>query len=90
MKPESQTRLSAVTAVEKDNQPASTLARAERAGRLRDYFDLQLRFAEAVAATAALPLSEAVAQCTNFTDDLDSDACKAHPSHRSGTSILHK
>ena len=66
MKPESQTRLSAVTAVEKDNQPASTLARAERAGRLRDYFDLQLRFAEAVAATAALPLSEAVAQCTNF------------------------
>jgi hypothetical protein len=52
--------------MEKDNQPSSTIARAESAERLRDYFDLQLRFAEAVAATAALPLSEAVSQCTNF------------------------
>jgi hypothetical protein len=52
--------------MEKENQPASTIARAERAERLRDYFDLQLRFAEAVAVPAALPLSEAVFQCTNF------------------------
>ena len=66
MKPEYQTRLSAVTGMEKANQPSSTMARAERAERLRDYFDLQLRFAEAVAATATLPLSEAVFQCTNF------------------------
>ena len=66
MKPEYQTRLSAVTGMEKENQPSSTIARAERADRLQDYFDLQLRFAEAVAATAALPLSEAVSQCTNF------------------------
>lgn len=66
MKPEYQTRLSAVTGMEKANHPASAIARAERAERLRDYFDLQLCFAEAVAATAALPLSEAVLQCTNF------------------------
>ncbi len=66
LKPEYQTRRSAATGMEKDNQPASTIARAERAERLRDYFDLQLRFAEAVAATTALPLSEAVSQCTNF------------------------
>jgi hypothetical protein len=52
--------------IEKENQPSSTIARAERAERLRDYFDLQLRFAEAVAAAAALPLAAAVAQCTNF------------------------
>jgi hypothetical protein len=45
---------------------SDTSARAERAERLRDYFDLQLYFAEAVAATAALPLADAVAQCTNF------------------------
>jgi hypothetical protein len=66
LKSEYQTRFSAVTGMEKENQPSTTIARAERAERLRDYFDLQLRFAEAVAATAALPLSEAVAQCTNF------------------------
>jgi hypothetical protein len=66
LKPEYQTRLPAVTGMEKENQPASTIARAERAERLRDYFDLQLRFAEAVAVTAALPLAEAVSQCTNF------------------------
>ena len=66
MKPAYQTRLSAVTGMEKDTQPSSTIARAERAERLRDYFDLQLRFAEAVAARAGLPLAEAVAQCTNF------------------------
>jgi hypothetical protein len=66
VKPEYQTRLSPITGREKDNQPSTTIERAERAERLRDYFDLQLRFAEAVAATAALPLAEAVAQCTNF------------------------
>jgi hypothetical protein len=38
----------------------------ERAQRLKDYFDLQLRFAKAVADTAALPLAETVAHCTNF------------------------
>jgi hypothetical protein len=66
LKPAYQTRLSAVTGMEKANQPSSTIERAARAERLRDYFDLQLRFAEAVAATAALPLSEAVLQCTDF------------------------
>ena len=66
MKPESQTRVSAVTGMENDPQPSRTSARAERAERLRDYFDLQLRFAEAVAATVALPLAGAVWQCTNF------------------------
>jgi hypothetical protein len=66
VKPEYQTRLSAVTDMEKDNQPARTSARAARAERLWDYFDLQLRFAEAVTATAALPLAATVAQCTNF------------------------
>src|SRR5918997_6646778 len=55
-----------MTRMEPTNPPASTIARAERAERLRDYFDLQLRFAEAVAAIAGLPLSEAVAHCTNF------------------------
>ncbi len=66
MKPAYQTQCSAGTSMEKDHQPSSPIARAERAERLRDYFDLQLRFAEAVAAAAALPLSAAVAQCTNF------------------------
>jgi len=66
LKPVYQTRLSAVTGMEKANHPSSTIARAERAERLWEYFDLQLRFAEAVAAAAALPLSEVLAQCTNF------------------------
>ena len=66
MKPESQTPLSAVTGMEQDYQPATPIGRAERAARLRDYFDLQLRFAEAVAVTAALPLADAVAHYTNF------------------------
>jgi hypothetical protein len=55
-----------VTGMENENQPSSTTARAERAERLRDYFDLQLRFAEAVGATAGLPLSETVTRYTNF------------------------
>jgi len=66
VKPASQAQVSAVTGMEQAHQPASTIGRAERAERLRDYFDLQLRFAEAVAATGALPLADAVAQCTNF------------------------
>jgi hypothetical protein len=66
MQPAYQTRLSAVTGMAQDTQPSGPMARAERAERLRDYFDLQLRFAEAVAVTAALPLADAVAQCTNF------------------------
>jgi hypothetical protein len=66
VKPKSQTRLSAVTGTEKDHQPTTPIGRAARAERLRDYFDLQLRFAEAVAATAALPLADAVAHYTNF------------------------
>src|SRR5262245_66336493 len=64
MKPADHTHISAVTA---DARPsASTLAHATRAARLRDYFALQLHFAEVVAARAALPLADAVAQYTNF------------------------
>jgi hypothetical protein len=66
VKPASQAHISAVTGMEQAHQPASTMGHAERAERLRDYFDLQLRFAEAVAATGALALADAVAQCTNF------------------------
>ena len=61
MKPADQAHVSAVT--EDARQSASTI---ERAARLRDYFALQLHFAEVVAARAALPLADAVAQCTNF------------------------
>ena len=66
MEPESQTRGAAVTDMEQNHQPANTSERAARAERLRDYFDLQLCFAEAVAATAALPLADTVARYTNF------------------------
>jgi hypothetical protein len=66
VKPAPQTRLAAVTDMEKANQPSSPIERAARAERLRGYFDLQLRLAEAVAARAARPLADAVAQCTNF------------------------
>jgi hypothetical protein len=66
VKPESQTPVSAVTGMEPDPQPTTPIGRAVRAERLRDYFDLQLRFAEAVAATAVLPLADAVAHYTNF------------------------
>ena len=89
MKPRSQTRLSAVTAVGKDNQPTSTLARAERAGRLRDYFDLQLRFAEAVAATAALPLLKRH-QCTNFYRRFGLGRLQGTPIAPEWHSILHR
>jgi hypothetical protein len=63
VKPASQAQGSAVTGREQAPEPVSTIGRAER---LRDYFDLQLRLAEAVAATGALSLAAAVAQCTNF------------------------
>jgi hypothetical protein len=45
---------------------SSALERTARAERLRDYFDLQLRFAEAVAAAAALPFSDTVWRYTNL------------------------
>jgi hypothetical protein len=63
---EDHTHASATTDMGHAHALAGPSARAERAERLQDYFDLQLRFAEAVATTAALPLAEAVAQCTNF------------------------
>ena len=66
MKPASQAHVSAATAREPAPQSAPTIERAERAERLKDYFALQLRFAEAVAATGAMPLEDAVVQCTNF------------------------
>ena len=64
MKPADQTHVAPVT--EDAPHPASTMARTARAERLRDYFALQLHFAEVVAANAALPLTDAVAQYTNF------------------------
>jgi hypothetical protein len=66
VKRENPTHASAVPDMEHAHSLSGPSARAERAERLRDYFDLQLRFAEAVAATAALSLADAVAQCTNF------------------------
>ncbi|KRR11690.1 hypothetical protein [Bradyrhizobium valentinum] len=38
----------------------------ERAERYRDFFDLQLRFAEAIAETKSMPIAEAVLLYTNF------------------------
>lgn len=38
----------------------------EKAVRFRDFFDLQLRFAEAIAERTAMPLAEAVLRYTNF------------------------
>src|SRR4029450_11839191 len=64
VKPADQAHVSAVT--EDGRQSASTIERAARAARLRDYFALQLHFAEMVAARTALPLADAVAQYTNF------------------------
>jgi hypothetical protein len=66
VKPEDQTRCSAVPEMAQENLPAGRIIRAERAAQLRDYFDLQLCFAEAAAATAALPLADAVAHYTTF------------------------
>ena len=64
MKPADQAHVSVVT--DDPPYPARPLERAARAARLRDYFALQLHFAEMVAARAALPLADAVAQYTNF------------------------
>ena len=64
MQPADQAHVSAVT--EGVPQSARTIERAARAARLQDYFALQLHFAEVVAARAALPLADAVAQFTNF------------------------
>jgi hypothetical protein len=61
-----QAAASAVTGREHVHQAAHFLGRAERAVRLRDYFALQLHFADVVAAKAALPLTEVVEQYTNF------------------------
>jgi hypothetical protein len=38
----------------------------DKAGRFRDFFDLQLRFAEVIAERTAMPLAEAVLRYTNF------------------------
>jgi hypothetical protein len=38
----------------------------DKAGRFRDFFDLQLRFAEAIAQKLAIPVDEAVLRYTNF------------------------
>ena len=51
---------SAVTSRTHGLQAAQFPGRAERSIRLRDYFALQLHFADVVAAKAALPLTEVV------------------------------
>jgi hypothetical protein len=38
----------------------------DKAGRFRDFFDLQLRFAEAISESAAIPLADAVLRYTNL------------------------
>jgi hypothetical protein len=43
-----------------------TASRAERAHQLRDYFDLQLRFAAAMADAADMPLPQALLRYTNL------------------------
>jgi hypothetical protein len=43
-----------------------TSSRAARAARLRGYFDLQLRFAGAIARVAAVPVGDAIGLYTNF------------------------
>ena len=55
----------------------------DKAGRFRDFFDLQLRFAEAVAERTAMPLAEAVLRYTNFHRRFglgDVTADEPHPS----------
>jgi len=61
-----QTAASAVTGRAHVQQAGHVPGRAERAVRLRDYFALQLHFADVVAAKAALPLTEVVEHYTNF------------------------
>jgi hypothetical protein len=60
-----QAAASAVTGREHGQHVAHVPGRAERAVRLRDYFALQLHFADVVAAKAALPLTEVVERYTN-------------------------
>jgi hypothetical protein len=55
----------------------------DKAGRFRDFFDLQLRFAEAIAERTAMPLAEAVLRYTNFHRRFglgDVTADEPHPS----------
>jgi hypothetical protein len=60
------TRLSTVAGAAPEHQTPGSVERLARAERLRDYFDLQLRLAEAVAAAADLPLADTVTRYTNF------------------------
>ena len=61
-----QAAASAVAGREHVRQAAQVPGRAERAVQLRDYFALQLHFADVVAAKAAWPLPEVVEHYTNF------------------------
>ena len=61
-----QAAASAVAGREHVHQAAQVPGRAERAVQLRDYFALQLHFADVVAAKAAWPLPEVVEHYTNF------------------------
>jgi hypothetical protein len=61
-----QAAAAAITGREHGQQAVHFPARAERAVRLRDYFALQLHFADVVAAKAALPVPEVVEHYTNI------------------------
>lgn len=53
-----------------------------KAGRYRDFFDLQLRFAEAIAQRRAMPLADSVLRYTNFYRRFglgDAKADEPHP-----------
>jgi hypothetical protein len=55
----------------------------DKAGRFRDFFDLQLRFAEAVAEATAMPVAEAVLRYANLHRRFglgDVTADQPHPS----------
>jgi hypothetical protein len=56
----------AITGREHVQQAVHVPGREERAVRLRDYFALQLHFADVVAAKAALPLPEVIEHYTNI------------------------
>lgn len=56
-----------------------TSTRAARAERLRGYFDLQLRFAAAVAEAAAMPIADAAGLYTNFHRRFGLGAIEANP-----------
>ncbi len=49
-----------------EHQQSEHVVRWEKAETLRDYFDIQLRFAEAVSQVATLPLAQTLLQCTDF------------------------